>query len=105
MTDCCNITKNSLQFTEDGTIRLRGKEEGQTVTIEIADTGIGMKQEEVAAIWSRFYKADVSRTNSYGEFGLGLSIVKELVKLHDGTIAVTSEQDKGTTFIIRFPRP
>ncbi|HDX9578560.1 TPA: HAMP domain-containing histidine kinase [Bacillus pseudomycoides] len=99
-----NITKNSLQFTENGTIRLRGKEEGQTIIIEITDTGIGMKQEEVAAIWSRFYKADASRTNSYGEFGLGLSIVKELVKLHDGTIEVTSEQGKGTTFIIRFPK-
>ncbi|MFI8710142.1 sensor histidine kinase [Bacillus sp. NPDC077411] len=99
-----NITKNSLQFTENGTILLRGKEEGQTISIEITDTGIGMKQEEVAAVWSRFYKADASRTNSYGEFGLGLSIVKELVKLHDGTIEVTSEQDKGTTFIIRFLR-
>ena len=55
-------------------------------------------------MWARFYKADASRTNSYGEFGLGLSIVKELVKLHDGTIEVTSEQGKGTTFIMRFPR-
>ncbi|WP_440604552.1 sensor histidine kinase [Bacillus sp. GB_SG_008] len=99
-----NITKNSLQFTENGTIMLRGKEEGQMTIIEIEDTGIGMGREEVSAMWSRFYKADTSRTNSYGEFGLGLSIVKELVKMHNGTIEVKSEQGKGTTFIIRFPR-
>ncbi|MGG2067080.1 sensor histidine kinase [Bacillus sp. S14(2024)] len=99
-----NITKNSLQFTENGTIMLRGKEERQMTIIEIEDTGIGMDREEVSAMWSRFYKADASRTNSYGEFGLGLSIVKELVKLHNGTIEVKSEQGKGTTFIICFPR-
>ncbi|WP_097157426.1 sensor histidine kinase [Bacillus oleivorans] len=99
-----NITKNSIQFTEDGTIYLRGKSADKETVIEIEDTGIGIDPQEVEKIWDRFYRADISRkTNPYGEFGLGLSIVKQLVLLHNGSIKVTSEKGKGTKFVIRFP--
>ncbi|CEG28338.1 sensor histidine kinase [Bacillus sp. B-jedd] len=99
-----NITKNSIQFTENGTISLTGYAvDGKTV-IEIEDTGIGIEPEEVEKIWRRFYKADLSRTgNPYGAFGLGLSIVKQLVQLHDGEIMVTSEKGNGTKFTIKIP--
>ncbi len=100
-----NITKNSLQFTTDGTIWLRGREEGPAAIIEVEDTGAGIAPGEVENIWHRFYKADISRTsNPYGEFGLGLSIVKQLVMLHNGDINVLSEKGKGTKFVIRFPK-
>ncbi|WP_284035913.1 HAMP domain-containing sensor histidine kinase [Neobacillus sp. 114] len=100
-----NITKNSIQFTREGTIWLRGREEPDSVVIEVEDTGIGIDPAEVEKIWRRFYKADISRTsNPYGEFGLGLSIVKQLVLLHNGEINVASEKGKGTKFIIRFPK-
>jgi signal transduction histidine kinase len=100
-----NITKNSIQFTSDGTIWLRGREEKDGVIIEVEDTGIGIDSAEVEKIWRRFYKADISRTsNPYGEFGLGLSIVKQLVLLHNGEINVFSEKGKGTKFVIRFPK-
>ncbi len=99
-----NITKNSIQFTKDGTIWLRGKQAGTETIIEIEDTGIGIDPKEVESIWRRFYKADISRANNpYGESGLGLSIVKQLVHLHKGTIEVQSEEGKGTKFIIIFP--
>ncbi|WP_042454187.1 sensor histidine kinase [Neobacillus dielmonensis] len=99
-----NITKNSIQFTEDGTIWLRGRAEQDGIIIEIEDTGIGIDPGEVENIWHRFYKAEISRTsNPYGEFGLGLSIVKQLVLLHNGEIKVYSEKNKGTKFVIRFP--
>lgn len=99
-----NITKNSIQFTENGTIWLRGRAEKDETVIEIEDTGIGIKPHEIEKIWRRFYKADLSRTtNPYGEFGLGLSIVEKLVKLHDGKIEVTSNHGKGTKFVIRIP--
>ncbi len=99
-----NITKNSIQFTESGTIWLRGKAGYKETMIEIVDTGIGINPDEIEAIWHRFYKADISRTNNpYGESGLGLSIVKKLVELHDGKITVESEKGKGTKFEIRFP--
>ena len=98
-----NITKNSIQFTSDGTIWLRGKTEGNESIIEVEDTGVGIDPNELENIWRRFYKADISRTSTpYGEFGLGLSIVKQLVLLHNGEINVTSEKGKGTKFVIRF---
>ena len=100
-----NITKNSIQFTEDGTIYLRGFADQNETVIEIEDTGIGMNPADIEKIWSRFYKAIVSRTsNPNGEFGLGLSIVKQLVTMHNGTIHVTSEQNKGTKFTITLPK-
>lgn len=99
-----NITKNSIQFTKNGMITLRGKTGYKETIIEIEDTGIGIDPEQVENIWRRFYKADISRTtNPYGEFGLGLSIVKQLVQLHHGTIEVISNKGKGTKFIIHFP--
>jgi signal transduction histidine kinase len=100
-----NITKNSIQFTTDGTIWLRGKTEGNESIIEVEDTGIGIDPNELENIWRRFYKADISRTSTpYGEFGLGLSIVKQLVLLHNGEINVMSEKGKGTKFVIRFKK-
>ncbi|MBE1553167.1 sensor histidine kinase [Sporosarcina limicola] len=99
-----NITKNSIQFTDNGTIHLRGFASDSGTVIEIEDTGIGMDSDEIERIWSRFYKAIVSRTtNPYGEFGLGLSIVKQLVTMHKGTIKVTSTKGIGTKFIISLP--
>ncbi|WP_090638369.1 sensor histidine kinase [Neobacillus massiliamazoniensis] len=98
-----NIAKNSIQFTSNGTICLRGRRGEKETIIEIEDTGIGIDPTEVKKIWRRFYKADISRTsNPYGEFGLGLSIVKSLVLLHNGEIDVFSEKGKGTKFVIRF---
>lgn len=102
---CINIAKNSIQFTENGTITLRCFTRGNEVIIEISDTGVGIDPEHIEKIWRRFYKAIVSRTNNpYGEFGLGLSIVKQLVTMHDGHIYVTSEKGHGTTFHITLPQ-
>lgn len=99
-----NITKNSIQFTSNGTIKLRGKVVGKETVIEVEDTGTGIDPDEIEKIWRRFYKADLSRTsNPYGAFGLGLSIVKRLVELHEGDITVTSEKNRGTKFRIKIP--
>ena len=81
------------------------EEKGYLETIiKISDTGIGMSEEQLKKIWDRYYKADPSRKNKkFGESGLGLSIVEQLVKLHKGQIQVESELGKGTTFIISLP--
>lgn len=100
-----NIAKNSNQFTENGEIVLRGGADDVNTIIEIEDTGIGIDPKEIESIWLRFYKADVSRTSStFGEFGIGLSIVKQLVQLHNGEINVSSEKGKGTKFTVYFPK-
>ena len=99
-----NITKNSIQFTENGTIVLRAKETEEFTIIEVEDNGIGIDAKDIENIWLRFYKADLSRkTNPFGEFGLGLSIVKQLVLMHQGKIEVESEKGVGTKFIIFLP--
>lgn len=100
-----NLLKNSLQFTKDGSILVDAVQTEGFVVITVSDTGIGMTDEQMKNIWDRYYKADPSRKNTkYGESGLGLAIVKQLVELHDGTIEVESEINKGSRFKLRFPK-
>ena len=99
-----NILQNAIQFTENGEIRVKIEKEELETVISISDTGIGMAEEELKNIWDRYYKVDPSRKNrKFGESGLGLPIVQQLVRLHKGHIDVTSELGKGTTFRIAFP--
>ncbi|MBO0452406.1 sensor histidine kinase [Candidatus Enterococcus murrayae] len=100
-----NIIQNAIQFTKNGEIKIVLKETDSDVLISVEDNGIGMTEEEQKNIWDRYFKADPSRKNTkLGESGLGLSIVKELVRLHRGSIDVFSEKDQGTTFTVRFPK-
>ena len=96
-----NITKNAIQFTENGTISLSTFSEDDHMVITVEDDGAGIDVKEIDMIWRRFYKADLSRGS--GQFGLGLSIVKQLVTLHDGEVRVESEKGQGTKFTIRLP--
>lgn len=99
-----NIIQNAIQFTDNGIIDIRGKRVEKGSQFEVQDNGIGMTPEQLENIWERYYKADRSRMNTkYGESGLGLAIVRQLVLLHGGKIAVKSQYGKGTTFTIFFP--
>ncbi|MBO0422970.1 two-component sensor histidine kinase [Enterococcus plantarum] len=99
-----NIIQNAIQFTQDGEIRVHLQKGYLETIITISDTGIGMTEEQVQNIWDRYYKVDPSRKNTkYGESGLGLSIVEQLVRLHKGKIHVESQEGKGTSFTISFP--
>jgi signal transduction histidine kinase len=100
-----NLLANSIKFTPGG-----GKicvdlyrQDGQVVC-KIADTGIGISEDDISHIFERFYKADKSRTHSRnGGSGLGLSIVQKIVEMHGGEIAVTSQPGAGTAFTITLP--
>lgn len=99
-----NIIQNALQFTKDGHITVYLKKVANGAEVAVSDTGIGMTEEEQKNIWDRYYKVDPSRKNTkYGESGLGLPIVQQLVRLHGGKISVTSQKGVGTTFTIFFP--
>lgn len=99
-----NITQNAIQFTKNGTITLKAYRGNFETIVRISDTGIGMSQDQLKNIWERYYKADPSRKNTkYGESGLGLSIVHQLMQLHEGKIEVVSKQGQGTTFVLHFP--
>lgn len=99
-----NVIQNAIQFTKNGHIKVTGERLPQGAQFKVSDTGIGMTEDQLNKIWERFYKADRSRMNTkYGESGIGLSLVRQLVELHHGTIKVQSKINKGTTFIIYFP--
>ncbi|OYQ67515.1 HAMP domain-containing sensor histidine kinase [Aerococcus sp. 1KP-2016] len=98
-----NIVQNAVQFTNDGEIYLSTLFQDGKTYIKIKDSGMGMTKDQVENIWERFYKADISRKNNeFGESGLGLSIVKQLVELHKATIHVESEAGVGTIFTLVF---
>lgn len=99
-----NIIQNAIQFTQKGQITIAAKRGYHETILQVADNGIGMSKKQLKNIWERYYKADPSRKNTkYGESGLGLAIVHQLVQLHGGTIDVSSEEKVGTTFTIHLP--
>ncbi|UCE06526.1 MAG: hypothetical protein JSW07_00340 [bacterium] len=71
-----------------------------SVQIQVKDSGIGILAEHLPRIFDRFYQADDVTTRKYGEAGIGLALVKELVELHHGTIDVESQQGQGSIFAI-----
>ena len=99
-----NLITNSIKFTDPGgTIRIRLEEKDNHHLIEIEDTGIGIKEEDLPYIFNRFYKTDKVRNRSEGSSGLGLAIVKRIIDMHDGQITVHSELGKGTCIQIWIP--
>lgn len=103
-----NLVENALKFTPPGgRIELAAHTEGTSLAIlEIRDTGSGIPAEDLPHVFDRFYRVDPSRTRSFspvGGSGLGLSIAKELIEAHGGTIAISSLVDKGTTVTVCLP--
>lgn len=99
-----NVLSNSIKFTNiNGTIRVASHIENSNIIVVIKDSGIGLSDIEKDRIFERFYKADSSRTVSMGGSGLGLSIVKKIIDIHDGSITVESEVGVGTKMSISIP--
>jgi two-component system phosphate regulon sensor histidine kinase PhoR len=98
-----NLVDNAVKYTETGEVRVTAKEDGDSLLIEVRDTGIGIPEKQRSRIFERFYVVDKSRSKSVGGTGLGLSIVKHIAQLHDAEISAQSTDGEGTTFSIRFP--
>lgn len=100
-----NLIDNAIRYTKAGddiTIKLNDDEAGY-VTIQVQDTGTGIKRENLQHIFERFYKADEARTRGKHGTGLGLYIVSNIVSKHQGTITAASTFGEGTTFTIKLP--
>jgi PAS domain S-box-containing protein len=100
-----NLLSNAVKFTHEGSISVRTRPagNGDGVTIEVIDTGIGIREADLANIFEDFRQVDQSSTREYGGTGLGLSITKKLLTLLGGTVTVESRFGEGTTFRVLLP--
>ena len=100
-----NLMSNALRYTpEGGWVVVSVGQEGRDVVIAVSDTGIGIAKEDLARVFSRFWRSDASRERESGGLGVGLAVTKEIVDRHHGFIGVESELGKGTKFAIHIPR-
>ncbi|PYF08365.1 sensor histidine kinase [Ureibacillus chungkukjangi] len=99
------LLDNALKYTGDNdSIGVKTYIEDHRVVIEVSDTGIGIKEENMQYIFERFYREDRARSRETGGVGLGLSIAQWIVEKHRGAIKVTKNENKGTNFIIKLPK-
>jgi PAS domain S-box-containing protein len=101
-----NLLSNAVKFTHQGYIGVTAQraESDDGVIVEVVDTGIGIKEEDLPKIFEDFRQVDQSSTREYGGTGLGLSITKKLLHLLGGTIRVRSAPGKGSTFSMWLPK-
>jgi PAS domain S-box-containing protein len=101
-----NLLSNAVKFTHQGyiSVQARSAEDDEGVVVEVADSGIGIQEDDIQKIFEDFRQVDQSSTREYGGTGLGLSITKKLLHLLGGTVRVESSPGKGSRFTIRLPR-
>jgi signal transduction histidine kinase len=97
------LLDNAVKYSpEGGRVTMRIVEEDGSVGVEVADTGIGIPEDQIPHLFERFYRAEEARSTE--GLGLGLSIARQIVEDHKGSIEVRSKPREGSTFIIRIPR-
>ena len=104
VTVAANLCSNAVKYNRrGGSVTLRTWKEGREACLSVADTGIGIPEEDHDRIFERFYRVDKSRSKEVGGTGLGLSIVKHAVQTLRGRIELESTPDVGTTITVRLP--
>lgn len=100
-----NLCDNAIKYNrEGGSVTVSVKKEEDALALCVADTGIGIPEEDQSRIFERFYRVDKSHSREIGGTGLGLSIVKHAARLHGAAITVDSALGSGTTMTVRFPK-
>jgi signal transduction histidine kinase len=99
-----NLVGNATKFTERGEVCIEvARPRPGWVEIRVADTGIGMSEEQIGRLFREFTQADASMTRRYGGTGLGLAISQRLCRLMGGVITAEATLGKGSTFTVRLP--
>ncbi|ALV06802.1 ATP-binding protein [Roseateles depolymerans] len=98
-----NLLSNAFKFTLQGGVTLRMGQDGAQVWMTVSDTGIGIAADELPRLFERFHRIAGVEGRTHEGSGIGLALVQELVRLHGGTIAATSEPGQGTTFRLTIP--
>ena len=97
-----NLLSNAVKFTPDGgRVEVRLGREGDQVVLAVADTGVGIPAADRERIFERFFRTAIATRQAVQGTGLGLTITKAIVEAHHGTIAVDSDQGRGSTFTVR----
>jgi heavy metal sensor kinase len=100
-----NLLLNGILYNRrGGSVDVTLKSQGESIVLEVADTGIGIPEEEVDHLFKRFYRVDKARSRQTGGSGLGLAICDMVVQLHHGKIQVESKLGLGSTFRITLPK-
>lgn len=100
-----HLIRNAITFTNaEGFIEVGVTDEGDHVAVHVADTGIGIPESDLQRIFERFYQVEAHMTRRHGGMGLGLSVSKMLVEMHEGTIEVQSVEGKGSRFTVHLPK-
>lgn len=99
-----NLISNAVKYTpEGGVVNISIEATGGTLTLTVADSGIGIPEEEIPKLFTKFYRASNAQSKVSEGTGLGLYVVKQSVEILGGTISVDSKEDKGTTFVVQLP--
>ncbi len=99
-----NLLENAIQYNRPGgTVSVNVRRDGDRVLLEVADSGLGIPVADQDRIFERFYRVDKARSRLAGGTGLGLSLVRHAVQLHEGSVAVESEPGVGSTFRVQLP--
>ncbi|MCB2214973.1 MAG: transporter substrate-binding domain-containing protein [Desulfobulbaceae bacterium] len=99
-----NLLNNAIKFTAEGYVEVRCSSDGDQYQMAVADSGIGIREEDLAELFLPFHQIDSGLTRSHEGTGLGLSICRRLVELMGGTIGVTSRLGEGSVFTVRLPK-
>lgn len=99
-----NLVSNAVAHTPPGgSVSLSAKGEGNSIRIDVSDTGIGIPPEALPRVFDRFFRVDQSRSQASGSTGLGLSIVQSIATLHGGSVSIHSCPEQGTQVTLRMP--
>lgn len=99
-----NLMNNAINYTPDGgQITIRVRSTGQTLAVNVHDTGIGIEASHLPLLFERFYRVDASRSRQTGGAGLGLAITKHLIEAQGGTLGVVSKPGQGSCFSFTLP--
>lgn len=98
-----NLLSNAGRFTEQGGVTVNARYDQNWMTVSVTDTGLGIAEDAREQLFQPFHQMDASFRDMYGGSGLGLSISKKFIEMHDGRIGLESEEKKGSTFYFQLP--
>jgi signal transduction histidine kinase len=98
-----NLISNAFKFTFEGNIRVSLEQRDDRIELAVSDTGIGIPDDQLLKIFDRFHRVEGTRSRTFEGSGIGLALVRELVKMHAGEVNVASVLGKGSTFTVSIP--